>query len=72
MRHPIDVNQTELEEIAEQATELSSWLEEVTDSAIIPQKLTAVATFVLYSGLLILMDNATPASSCWIGGCVSL
>ena len=75
MRQPINFTQTELEEIAAKATGLSYWLEEKALSAasrvVIPPGLTTVASFVMFSGLMILVDGAAPTTQCWGGGCVS-
>ncbi len=57
MRQPINFTQSNLDELAKQATSLSDWLEKkeiFTDSnAAIPKELTTVTSFVFVSSLLI-------------------
>ncbi|MCP4419891.1 MAG: hypothetical protein GY805_25035 [Chloroflexi bacterium] len=73
MRQPINFTQSNLDELAKQTTGLSDWLEKkeiLTDSnAAISKELTTVTSYIVGSGLLILLDKALPASACWVGGC---
>ena len=74
MRQPIQLNQTDLDAYADQATALSEWLEEkaieVVSRIVIPPELVAVAPIVIVSGALLLAGGPGPTAVCW-GGCVN-
>lgn len=72
MRQPINLDQTELDELAEKADGLSNWLEEkamhIATRVVIPPELAAVGSMIVGAGLMLLVDDAIPDSMCW-GGC---
>jgi hypothetical protein len=73
MRRRIDFTQTELDEIAKKASQLSDWLEEktiaVTSQVLIPTRLTVVASLIVAGGAVVLLDGATPDVIGWQGDC---
>lgn len=74
MRQSIGLNQTELDELASKAEELSNWLEDKTvqiaTNVIIPPGLVAVGSIIAFAGMFIIMDGLIPDSVCW-AGCTS-
>jgi hypothetical protein len=71
MRQPINLEQTELDELAERADGLSDWLEEkamhIATRIVIPSELAAVGSIIMATGLVLLVDDAIPDSICWAG-----
>jgi len=73
VQQKINLTQSDLDELANQAASLGNWLQReeantCTDTAI-PYKLTTVTSYILFSGLLVMLDKTPPASTCWMGGC---
>lgn len=73
MRQPINLNQAEIDKLAEKTDELSNWLEEkalqVTSHVVIPPEIAAVSSIVFMAGLALFLDQAIPDALCWYGGC---
>lgn len=75
MRQPINFDQNELDELANQADDLQNWLKEPgnMDSAKktlrIPPYLTIIMTTTYLYGLKIYLDGIIPNVACWLGDC---
>lgn len=76
MKQPIDLNQQDLNNMAQTADELFDWLQESTRPEAeegkrinIPHHLSIVATVALVYGIPLIFDPLDPSTMCWFGGC---
>jgi hypothetical protein len=71
MRQPINLNQAELDELAQKAEELSDWLEDQAFQVVtrlpVPSGLVSVGSIIAVTGIAVILDGAVPDSVCWAG-----
>jgi hypothetical protein len=69
MRQKFNLTQMDVDEVADKAVGLSDWLAQKTLTIAcknpIPLEVTVVASIAVTTGILVLMDGATPAGGCW-------
>ena len=75
MKEPFTFEQQEVDELAENASALFSWLTEdevqgklPMERIKIPTHLLLVSSAIVASGLPVLLDKYLPNGSCWAGG----